>query len=88
MSARNQPLNKALRRQQRAARHARAARGMDRRGKAIPFHGVMVTRGLVKRHRYLQDHGLPFSKSVANVIIPDDIGGITDDEAVVILNGN
>jgi len=31
---------------------------------------VIVTRAVVKNHRYLRDQGLPHSKSVASVLLP------------------
>jgi len=60
-----------------AANHRRGKRARslvrssekDAARRRIPFGGVIVTAGLVKRHRYLRDHGLEHSPSVAAVHI-------------------
>ena len=70
MSACNAPERKLARRLARYQRRARARRGLTARGTRIPHQGVIVTRGDVKRHRYLAERGLPHSESVARVALP------------------
>lgn len=38
----------------------------------IPHLGVRVSATIVRRHRYLRDHGLPYSTRAAAVTISDD----------------
>ena len=70
MSLRNTLGQKLARRLARYARRDRAKKGVTARGTRIPHGGVIVTRGDVKRHRYLGEHGLPHSKSVRAVLLP------------------
>lgn len=60
MSQRNTLANKKARREARSAK-TRA-----------PALMVAISVKDVKAHRYLRDHGLPFSNRAANVMIPGD----------------
>ncbi len=57
---------KAFHRLQRRAIKANAAR-------RIPCFGCIVSRTLVRRHRYLRDDGLAHSRTVADVLIEPSI---------------
>jgi hypothetical protein len=54
------------------ARHARSKQKM-RAVEKVPFLGVRIDRTTVRRHRYLNAHGLDYSASVARVTLPGDV---------------
>lgn len=52
-----------------AARRWTLAKDLLAKHRPIPYGGVMVRATDVRRHRYLREHGLPFSSSMAAVHI-------------------
>jgi hypothetical protein len=50
-------------------RHMRRTR-KDIAARPIPHLGFVVSKAIVKNHRYLRAHGLPHSPSIANVYMP------------------
>lgn len=53
-------------------RRRRMEREAKKPASTIPHLGVRVSATIVRRHRYLRDHGLPYSARAAAVTISND----------------
>jgi hypothetical protein len=61
-------MRQQLSRQRRRCRERQARKPAS----TIPHLGVRVSSTIVRRHRYLRDHGLPYSERAAAVTIASD----------------